>query len=68
MLNEGRRIFTEPCATCHVPDPIEKYSLSEWRVAVDEMAPRARLDLRRRAALLAYLSAAKSAAAISRSR
>ena len=59
-LNEGRRIFVGPCAACHAPDPIGKYSLSEWHTAIDEMAPRAKLSPDRRAALLAYVSAAKA--------
>ena len=61
-LNEGRRIFTGPCASCHAPDPMSKYSLSEWRATVEEMAPRAKLDVGRRTALLEYLTAAKATA------
>ena len=60
-LSEGRRIFTGPCASCHAPDLIGKYSLSEWHAAVVEMASRAKLDSDARAALLAYISAAKAA-------
>ncbi len=59
-LNEGRRIFVGPCASCHAPDPLEKRSLGEWRAAVDEMAPRAKLDVNRRTALLAYITAARA--------
>jgi mono/diheme cytochrome c family protein len=60
-LNEGRRIFAGPCTACHAADPVSKYSLAEWRTAVDEMAPRAKLDPSRRAALFAYITAAKAA-------
>ena len=59
-LNEGRRIFTGPCAACHAPDPVASRSLDEWRIAVNEMAPRSKLDAGERAALLAYLAAAHS--------
>ena len=59
-LGEGRRIFTGACAACHAPDPMSKYSLSEWHNAVDDMAPRAKLNPARRAALLAYINAAKA--------
>ena len=57
-LNEGRRIFTGPCAACHAPDSVASRSLTEWRIAVDRMAPRSKLDAGERAALLAYLQAA----------
>jgi mono/diheme cytochrome c family protein len=61
ILNEGRRIFAGPCTACHAPDPVSRYSLVEWRAVVDEMAPRTKLDAGRRGALLAYISAAKTA-------
>ena len=61
-LEEGRRIFAGPCTACHVADPVSRYSLAEWRAAVDEMAPRTKLDPTRRAALLAYIAAAKATA------
>ena len=64
-LSEGRRIFTGACATCHAPDPLSKYSPSEWHDAVDDMAPRAKLNPARRAALLAYINAAKASGATS---
>ena len=64
-LNEGRRIFTGACASCHAPDPLSKYSLSEWHDAVNDMAPRAKLNPARRAALLAYINAAKASGATS---
>ena len=67
-LNEGRRIFAGPCTTCHAPDPVSKYSLTEWHAAVDEMAPRTKLNAERRAALLAYIAAAKATDVVSSSR
>ena len=65
-LSEGRRIFTGACTACHAPDPMSKYSLSEWHDAVNDMAPRAKLSPARRAALLAYINAAKATATTSR--
>ena len=62
-LNEGRRIFTGPCAACHAPDPVASRPLAEWRIAVDRMAPRSKLDAAERAALLAYIAAAHGASA-----
>jgi hypothetical protein len=61
MLNEGRRVFAGPCTACHTADPVSKHGLAEWHDIVDDMAPRAKLDLTRRAALLAYITAVKSA-------
>ena len=60
-LNEGRRLFVGPCTACHAPDPIGKLTLPEWRAAVDKMAPRTKLNADRRAALLAFITAAKGA-------
>lgn len=61
-LEEGRRIFAGPCTSCHAADPVSRYSVPEWRAVVDDMAPRAKLDPARRAALLAYIVAASGAA------
>jgi mono/diheme cytochrome c family protein len=60
-LSEGRRIFVGPCARCHAPDPVGRYSLGEWQASVEKMAPRAKLGAPAKTALLAYIAAAKSA-------
>jgi mono/diheme cytochrome c family protein len=60
-LEEGRRIFFGPCASCHAPDPVSKYTLSRWEGIVAEMTPKAKLTPARHDALLAYVRAAKSA-------
>ena len=62
-LGEGRRIFAGPCTACHAADPVESRSPAEWRAVVDEMSLRTKLTADRRAALLAYLLAAKAAPA-----
>ncbi len=59
-LNQGRHIFTQPCTSCHEADPLGNHSMPEWRSIVSEMAPKAKLDPARRAALLAYIGAAKA--------
>lgn len=59
-LEEGRRIFFGPCASCHAPDPVSKYTLARWEAIVADMAPKAKLKPPRHDALLAYLRAAKS--------
>jgi mono/diheme cytochrome c family protein len=62
-LEEGRRIFVGPCASCHAPDPVGKFTVARWNAIVGEMAPKAKLTPDRRAALLAYLSGARSVTA-----
>ena len=59
-LEEGRRIFTGACTSCHSADPVEKHVPEEWRSIVAQMAPRAKLDATRQSALLAYLAAARA--------
>ncbi len=58
-LTQGRRIFTTSCTECHVARPIAGYSVAQWRHNVSVMAPRARLKPGDRAALEAYLVAAR---------
>jgi len=60
MLQEGRSVFFGACTSCHAPDPISKYSLPQWEATIEKMAPRARLDAGRRAALIAYIRSAKA--------
>lgn len=60
-LEEGRRIFVGPCASCHAPEPVSKYTLARWEGIVGEMTPKAKLTAARHDALVAYLRAAKSA-------
>ena len=59
-LEEGRRIFTGACATCHAADPVAKHSTREWGRIVADMAGRTKLTPPREAALLAYLAAARA--------
>jgi mono/diheme cytochrome c family protein len=67
-LSEGRRIFVGPCARCHAPDPLNRFSFTEWQANVEKMAPRAKLDASGKASLLAYIAAAKSAPAVAQQR
>src|SRR3954471_3154740 len=59
-LEQGRGVFLGACTSCHAPDPISKYSAARWEEIVGEMAPKAKLNPDRRAALLAYLRGAKA--------
>ena len=59
ILEEGRKIFAGPCASCHTADPVSKYTTAEWHRIVDDMAERTKLDSSRKAALMTYIVAAK---------
>ena len=59
-LEEGRRIFTGACTSCHSADPVENHAIEAWRSIVAKMAPRTKIDAAREAALLAYLTAASA--------
>ena len=58
-LEEGRRLYTGRCATCHSIDPVGKYSVPRWREIIADMADRAKLKPTERDAVLAYLIAAR---------
>ena len=62
VLAEGRQIFAGPCTACHVPEPLGKYTPSEWAHYVEDMAERTRLNASQKAALLAYVMAARPVA------
>lgn len=58
-LERGRKIYTTSCTECHVARPVANYSVAQWRHYVEIMAPRAGLAPRDRAAVEAYLIAAR---------
>src|SRR4029079_8758407 len=58
-LERGRKIYTTSCTECHVARPIADYSVARWRHYVGIMAPRAGLQPSDRAALEAYVVAAR---------
>ncbi len=58
-LNRGRKVFTTTCTECHVAQPIAKLSVAQWQRTVAIMAPRARLTESDRAAVEAYVTAAR---------
>ena len=59
ILARGRKIFTTACTECHVARPIAKLSVAQWRHTVAVMAPRAGLTTEDRAAVEAYVVAAR---------
>jgi hypothetical protein len=58
-LAVGRKIYTTSCTECHVARPVPNFSVQQWRHIVGKMAPRAHLNASDRAALEAYLIAAR---------
>lgn len=58
-LEAGRRIYTTTCTECHVARPVAHSSTKQWRHRVDIMAPRAGLKPADKAAVEAYLVAAR---------
>jgi mono/diheme cytochrome c family protein len=58
-LDLGRKIYTTSCTECHVARPIAQHSVAQWKHYVDIMAPRARLQPNERAAVEAYVIAAR---------
>ena len=58
-LERGRKIYTTSCTECHVARPIANYSVARWQHYVGIMAPRAGLQSSDRAALEAYVVAAR---------
>ncbi len=59
-LTRGRKIFTTSCTECHVARSIAGYTVEQWRLNINEMAPRAHLKPDERTALEAYLLAARA--------
>ena len=58
-LERGRKIYTTSCTECHVARTIAHYSVAQWRHYVSIMAPRAGLKPQDRAAVEAYVIAAR---------
>ena len=59
ILEQGRRLYTGRCATCHAIDPVGKYSASRWGEIVAEMADEAKLTPAEKDAVLTYILAAR---------
>jgi mono/diheme cytochrome c family protein len=43
QLYQGRRIYLTKCARCHAPEPVAKYSRSDWDRIMPEMIADTRL-------------------------
>lgn len=63
ILEQGRRLYTGRCATCHTIDPVGKHSALRWSGIIAEMADEAKLTPTEKDAVLAYILAAREAPA-----
>ena len=59
-LERGRKLFAHRCIECHTLPPIWKYSNEDWPKIVDDMSHRASLKPEDRAAVVAYILAARA--------
>ena len=59
-LREGRRLLAHRCIECHTLPPIWQYALEDWPNIVNSMSHRASLKPAERAAIVAYILAARS--------
>ena len=59
QLTEGRRLYMTCAGSCHAPEPVLKYTRSEWLTKiVPEMSQEAKLSPDQVAALTEYLRTA----------
>ena len=62
LLENGRAIYLNRCASCHDLSAPEEFSEREWRSQVRKMAPKARINATQQTTLLAFLLTAREAA------
>jgi len=63
VLEEGRRIYTRQCTSCHSAEPIASYTAAQWRTILPDMAERTKLDAAKSHAVERYVFAALRAPA-----
>ena len=57
-LQRGREVYLRRCSTCHVIEPIGRYTVLEWERILPPMNKDAKLDADEKADLCAYIFAA----------
>ncbi len=62
LLENGRAIYLNRCASCHDLSAPDEFSEREWRSQVRKMAPKARINNTQQTKLLAFLLTAREAA------
>lgn len=55
QLARGRTIYVTKCTKCHSPEPVAKYSLTEWQTIMPEMVEETKLNAADAAAVTAYV-------------
>jgi hypothetical protein len=58
-LAVGRRLLGTRCISCHVQEPISKYTESEWIIRIQSMSKRARLHPLEQKQITDYVIAAR---------
>jgi mono/diheme cytochrome c family protein len=62
----GRDLYLTKCTKCHAPEPILKYSASEWETIAADMAVETKLTAHETAAVRDYVMAVLASAAKAR--
>ncbi len=57
-LEKGRRIYVTQCARCHAPEPVNRYSLSQWQPILVRMAEETKLSKTDERYLTRYIESA----------
>lgn len=57
-LLRGRDIYLRQCASCHVAEPVDRYTLEEWEDIITRMAPKSKLNEIQTMELRRYVQAA----------
>lgn len=57
QLEQGRTIYITKCAKCHSPEPVHRYTSSQWDVILPDMIGETNLDTAESAAVSAYVYA-----------
>jgi mono/diheme cytochrome c family protein len=65
-LELGRDLYLTKCTKCHAPEPILKYSASEWETIAADMAVETNLNAHETAAVRDYVMAVLASAEKSR--
>ena len=55
VLTRGRRLYLTTCARCHAPEPVSRYSASQWNRILPEMIKSSKLNESDAAAVTRYV-------------
>jgi mono/diheme cytochrome c family protein len=56
QLARGRLLYVTKCAKCHAPEPVAKYSISEWQDILPDMVEESKLGEADAEALRRYVA------------